>query len=256
MGVPPIWSHRKHQWMLPSSLSSFMCASVDAIHQEWVEIMLEVKQFFWWSQSKISPILDGSPIYWIGWRDNWDRKPWYSWENRKIQPVSDFWWRFPQEKAIQWSSKTWEKLFFKPHEHLKIHWVPLIFSMMVSWIILMGLMIDLWIKRSIYSKWNVWWDDGIMIPIKFQEPSRSMISPYETDRRTSAPATPNRQAAKERQETPPPPPQAEPEAIPRDAPSWPAHGNSMVNSLRFLLGKCAMSQNEGISMWLLWGRLN
>lgn len=45
-----------------------------------------------------------------------------------------------------------------------------------------------------------------------------MISPYETDRRTSAPATPNRQAAKERQETPPPPPQAEPEAIPRDAP--------------------------------------
>jgi hypothetical protein len=147
-------------------------------------------------------------------------------------------------------------LFFKPHEHLKIHWVPLIFSMMVSWIILMGLMIDLWIKRSIYSKWNVWWDDGIMIPIKFQEPSRSMISPYETDRRTSAPATPNRQAAKERQETPPPPPQAEPEAIPRDAPSWPAHGNSMVNSLRFLLGKCAMSQNEGISMWLLWGWLN
>ena len=45
-----------------------------------------------------------------------------------------------------------------------------------------------------------------------------MISPYETDRRTSAPATPNRQAAKERQETPPPPPQAEPEAITRDAP--------------------------------------
>lgn len=83
-----------------------------------------------------------------------------------------------------------------------------------------------------------------------------MISPYETDRRTSAPATPNRQAAKERQETPPHLLKLNRRPSQEMPPSWPAHGNSMVNSLRFLLGKCAMSQNEGISMWLLWGWLN